>query len=561
MTRNVRTAEASFGVKISRLDRIVLLAVIGFFFLFALGASGLLNDNEGSYADIAREMLTTGAYVVPHLNGVPYLEKPPLLPWLIAALFEVFGPSALVARAVPVTAGILLMAATYAFTARLKDELTAWVTVLILTSSLMFVVVLRTVMPDGLLICLFSIAMYLFYLWHSGGRRLFLVLSYAALGLAVLAKGFVALALGGLTILGFGAFSARSWRYTDLLDPRALLGLVAVTAPWHVFLVLNNFDFAWFYIYHEHVLRFLGLRRPRDYYTGPIYYYLPRIVVGLFPWSTFLPLLFTKRRPTTPSTGDMDPFLWVWFWVALAFFSLSEAKANYYMLIGMPPLAILLAERLVDRAREQRWRPILGLMGLVLAAGVFSVWIGISNVWVHYPRGLWIAAFKLRDKLIWSAAAFTAIAIVAAILLAMRRLRGALLALALTGVPVMLFASLVMQRAEPYVSERTLVDYLRAQNPDATVLIFRDFERLSSLPFYLRHNVPIVESESDDLRFGAQYGAPGMFLSREQFSELCRHRRVVLLVHRLRMDEFRATLGELGLRADRKIGNITLFEN
>lgn len=556
-----RRTEVPEAVNISRLERIGLLGLTGFYFLFALGAYGLLNDNEGLYAEIAREMAAGASLVAPHLNGVPYLEKPPLLAWLVAAMYALFGASEWTARAIPAVSGIALVAATFAFTARVRDPFTAWVAALILATSLASVMVMRTLMPDGLLIGLYSLAMYLFYLWHTRRRRVFLALCYAALGLAVLAKGFVALALGGLTFIAFGVTGPKSWRYADLLDPRALLALAAVAAPWHILLAWHNFDFAWFYVYHEHVLRFLGLRRPQDYYTGPWYYYLPRIVVGLFPWAAFLPGLLPRRASLGAPRDPLARFLWVWFWVALVFFSVSRAKGNYYMLIGSPPLAILLAGRIATLLREGRWRLLLALMVAPLAAGVAVTAIVASDAWMRHPHGFWIAAFSLRERLLWSTAAFTAIAALASVLLALRRPRAALFALGIASAPLLLFVALMMQRAEPYASERALARYLRARHPGAPVLLYQDFERLSSLPYYLRRTVPIVDSHSKDLLFGAPYAPAGTFLSDAQFAALSRHERVVLLVHRMRLRNFESRMGPLRLHAIKTIGSVTVFEN
>lgn len=547
--------------RISSLERLALAALTGFYFLFALGANGLLNDNEGLYAEIAREFASGASLVVPHLNGVPYLEKPPLLTWLVAALYALFGSSEWISRAIPAASGIALVAGTFVFTARVRDELTALAAALILASSLGFVLVMRTLMPDALLICLFGLAMYLFYLWHAGRRRIHLVLCYALLGFAVLAKGFVALALGGLTLLAFGATGPRTWRYIDLLEPRALLAFLAVAVPWHIALAWKNFDFAWFYVYHEHVLRFLGLRRPQDYYTGPWYYYLPRIVVGLFPWSAFLPLFLRRRDSAAAGPGGLDRLLWAWFLVTLVFFSASRAKGNYYLLMAAAPLAILLAERLTALIRADGRRALAALSGALAAAGAAAVWAVASGAWTHRAHGLSIAALGLRGASLWGAGAFTAIVVLAGILALMRRYRGALFALALSGVPLLVFVTVMVQRADPFVSERALVAYLHTQHAGEPVLVYRDFERLSSLPFYLKRPVAVVDSDSEDLLFGRPYAPPGTFLSNAQFDALRRREHVVLLVHRLRLPEFETQLGSLKLHKVARIGSVTVFES
>src|SRR5262249_47558176 len=130
-------------------------------------------------------------------------------------------------------------------------------------------------------------------------------------------------------------------------------------------------EFAWFYLVNEHVLRYLGLREPHDYYTGPPWYYLPRIPLYLLPWSAFFALLPVRDRDAAGDDAGLERLLWIWFAAALAFFSLSEAKANYYMVVAAPALALLVADRVERLARAGRGRTVaLCALALALAAAV-----------------------------------------------------------------------------------------------------------------------------------------------------------------------------------------------
>lgn len=549
-------------MKLSLAERLALVGLALFYYLFGLGAYGLLNDNEGLYAETARELLRGGSAIVPHLNGVPYLEKPPLLTWLLAGAYGAFGRSAFVSRLIPAVAGLVLVAATFVFVRRIRDELTAWTAALVLATSLPMVMVLRSVMPDGLLICLFSAAMYLFYLWHASGRRRFLLFAYALLGGAVLAKGFLALALAGLTFLAFGALRPRRWRYRDLFHPAALLAFLAVAAPWHLVLAWMHPAFAWDYVFNEQVLRFLGARKPDDYYSGPLYYYLPRIVLALLPWSLFLPLLAVRRRGVTPRGDGFEWFLWTWFLVALVFFSVSRAKANYYMLIGSPPLAILLAQPLAALAEGRRRWLLVALTGSITVAAAIAAYVAAGGNWMHHPTPFWITAFRLHRAMVLALAGVAALGLVAALGFALGHGRAGLAVLGLSFAPLLAFFLVLAQRAEPYVSERDLATYLERRLPGREVFLYRDFERLSSLPFYLGHSVPVVDSASADLQYGSRHSSrSGLFLSDARFAALCRRERVVLLVEKARVPGFEARLGGLGLRVTAKIGDVSVLTN
>ena len=351
------------------------VAAIGaLYLLYGLDAYGVLNNNEALYAEMAREMLESGSFGVPTLNGVPYLEKPPLLAWLTAAVSAAFGSSEVALRSVPVAATAFLIAAMARFAALRVRSAVGWLAGLILASSFVQLVVQRTLIPDVLLALFFSLAMGAFYEWHRTGQRTALQVAYAALGFAVLAKGFVALALGGLVFVTFGAFAQRTWRIRDLAAAPALAVLVPMVVAWPVWLAIKNPKYAWFFVVNEHVLRFLGMREPHDYYSGPLYYYLPRILMSLFPWSAFIPLLIARFRQRGIAMPDIEKLAWIWFGACLLFFSASEAKGNYYMTVAMPPLAFLLALRIAELVERSERAIFTGVTLFVAGAVAVSAW-------------------------------------------------------------------------------------------------------------------------------------------------------------------------------------------
>jgi 4-amino-4-deoxy-L-arabinose transferase-like glycosyltransferase len=250
-------------------DRAALAAVAGFFLLYGLGAYGILNDNESLYALAASHMLAQGSFGVPMLNGVPYIEKPPLLSWLLAAVYAIAGQSEAASRSIPVMATwILIGAMTLSIGAYTRRRI-GWLTGLILASSIFQILIFRTLLPEALLVLFFSLAMLAFVRWHVCGSRAALVSSYACLGMAVLAKGFVALTLGFATFLVFAMAVQRRWHVRELAYPPALFALIVIAGAWPAYLAIVNPDYAWFFVVNEHVLRYLGLREPRDYYGGP----------------------------------------------------------------------------------------------------------------------------------------------------------------------------------------------------------------------------------------------------------------------------------------------------
>jgi 4-amino-4-deoxy-L-arabinose transferase-like glycosyltransferase len=461
---------------------------------------------------------------------------------------------------VAATAALIFAAARCAAT-RARPAV-GWLTGLVLASSFVQLIVQRTLLPDVLLALFFSLAMGAFYEWHRTGERRALLLSYGALGFAFLAKGFVALALGGLVFMVFGAAAQRAWRMRDLVAAPALAVLLLVVAPWPVWLAIQDPEYAWFFVVNEHVLRFLGLREPHDYYTGPAWYYLPRILMFLFPWSVFAPLLFVRIRQRAAAMSDLEKLAWIWFGVCLVFFSASEAKANYYMTVAMPPLAFLLALRIAELVETaERWT--FAGAALLVAAGVAaSAWVIEAQMGATPLRGLWIAVSRQMEYLEWALWSVAALCLLAAVLHVRGLARTALYTFALANLPLLALFVAVMASAEPFASEREMAGYIAGNHPQAQVFLYQDYEKLASLPFYLQREVPVVDSVSNDLAFGKKLSPESEnFLSAAEFAQVRDTAPVVLVVHRHRLRELLLSPAGAGLRLRHRIGNVSVFSN
>ena len=247
----------------------VTVAITVFAFWFGLGSYVLLDNNEGIYAQIAREMLESGNYVTPFYNGMPYLEKPPLLFWLTALSYQLFGVSEFAARVVPSLSATLLVILTIWSGWRLMNPLTGVLAGLILSSSVAVSVLGRTLIFDMLMTLLLSASLIWIYCWFDTQKRRFILMAASALGLAVLAKALLPLALVGITVLSYAALTRLpiSTLRRLLLDPYAIALFLVITVPWHALASLGREGFAHFYFINEHVYRFLGIREPSVFIT------------------------------------------------------------------------------------------------------------------------------------------------------------------------------------------------------------------------------------------------------------------------------------------------------
>lgn len=468
-----------------------------------LGHFGLLNGNEVLYAEIAREMLDTGDFVVPHLNGVPYLEKPPLLYWAIALAMQLFGSNEFAARLPSALSALGLFGVVIWFGHRLGRLALGLRAVYVLGTSLGFILMARMAMPDGMFAALLLAALLPIYVSASTGSASARRMAFVALAMAFLTKGPLALVLFLLILLAFWLLAPPEKRVTirsSVADPVAWLLFLLVIAPWFIAVSVRLPEFLTHYIYDEHILRFLSRREPHDYYEGTPVYYLPRIVLFFFPWLGMVILgAILKRRHVNSDTAGVARFLWICCLVPLAFFSASGAKANYYIIVCVPPLAILAAHYYEEGAilARRTW------LALAFSLTIFAV-IAVVAIRVWLVRsGAATRAIPATDGTGFLIVAIVlTLSIVAMLLIQLRQLRTAAYLLGLFCVPVLIGILHIAAHNEPYISTKQVAQIIRERFASYPVYLYGDFEALGGVPFYLGKTVPVIESSSSDLRFG-----------------------------------------------------------
>jgi 4-amino-4-deoxy-L-arabinose transferase-like glycosyltransferase len=316
-------------------------------FCRGLGGPGLMDPDEGRYAEIAREMLLLKDWLIPHLNLLPYLEKPPLVYWLTALSFSAQGQTEWAARlpsALSALGGVLL---SYGLGRALWGRAAGRLSAIILATSGGYVVMGRLLTLDMALAFFLNLGLALGYLALRRERPGLWPWAYLALALGVLTKGPVVLVLAG-AIWGLWAWRQKRPPLASWLQPGYLALLIAVTLPWFLLVAWRYPDFLRFYLLEQHLGRFLTAS---IHHHQPIYYYLPVLLGFLLPWSWLLPWATFRERPWT----DPDRFfLLIWAGVVLAFFSLSRGKLAPYILPALLPLSLLLGGSLSGLAGSGR---------------------------------------------------------------------------------------------------------------------------------------------------------------------------------------------------------------
>jgi 4-amino-4-deoxy-L-arabinose transferase-like glycosyltransferase len=350
---------------------LLLLVVLPAALLYPCLGFALFEPDESRYAEIPREMLQRGELVVPRLQGEPYLDKPPLLYWLVAAGYRLFGVSAASARLVPALAlhGCVLL--VYLLGRRSLGEHAAFRGALLLGLAPGFSSMGRLLLLDGLLTFWATLA--LFSAFEAlRGRRLrwgWWLLAAAACGLGVLTKGPIALVLL-LPPLGlYRWLTGQGVRPGRVAWGAFLLVLAGVALPWFVALSVRIPAFVSYFFWEQNVLRFLT---PAEHVRG-VWFYVPVLLMALLPGTLLVVPLVRFLLSGEPAVAARRPaelgfVLLAGGWCVL-FFTLSACKLPTYILPALPPLALALGYFLAHGPwSRSRWLPAGAGLAFVLLA-------------------------------------------------------------------------------------------------------------------------------------------------------------------------------------------------
>jgi 4-amino-4-deoxy-L-arabinose transferase-like glycosyltransferase len=363
-----------------RRDILLLAVLFGVLFGCLLGSAPLVNPDEGRYAEVPREMVASGDWVTPRLDGVPYFEKPPLMYWAVAACERLLGPSEWSVRLAPAVlalAGVLL---AYGAGRRLYGRDAGFWSAIVLGTSLLYIAFVHLLGLDMGVSVLMSAALFCFIAGvreqPGRARRLLFWGLYASAALATLTKGLIGFLIPGAVMFLWLLLIGQWRRLRPFYLPSGLVVFLAIAAPWHVLMAQRNPDWAHFYFIHEHLERFSDKGHGR---YQPFWFFIPIVILGVFPWTGFLWGSFrealaggwVRRRENAEAW-----FLVIWAGFILLFFSKSQSKLVPYILPVFPPLAVLvgrwLAATLTRPDAFERMKPGLRVFGFIcglLAAG------------------------------------------------------------------------------------------------------------------------------------------------------------------------------------------------
>lgn len=484
------------------IDTFFLLLVLGSLFFILLGTRPLFVPDEGRYAEIAREMVASGNYVTPYLDGIKYFEKPILFYWLAAAAIKTAGLNLWALRSINAFIGLFGCLFTYFTVRKLYDRKTGLLAALILGTSALYFVMVHMISLDLPVTVFLAASLYTFLLGCREPlglkRRLYLFATAAFAALAVLTKGLIGIVFPAM-IIGVWIAILGDWQLLKRIYlPSCLLIFLLIAAPWHVIVGQHNPEFFYFYFIEQHFLRYATV--DVGHYQ-PVWFFIPNLLIGFFPWMVFLPQTIAKTFPPSwkhRQEYKTEIFFLLWVVLIFAFFSFSKSKLIPYILPLFPPLAILTARYLQIAIDQNKYR--LGVkIGYILLV-IFAMLIAFGLcLFPHYAS---VPDPKTARIYLCLAALIVMIGSVIGCIYSYRNLAKAI---GITVATSWLFFLLILA-AIPSVDNRTIQPFAKVLKPilkpGDEVVAFNQYYQ--DLPFYLEQRVSILNWRNE-LSFGMQY--------------------------------------------------------
>lgn len=482
-------------------DLLILTSFLGLFFCFQLGRRALWSPDEGRYSEIPREMLVTGDYITPRLNGVKYFEKPPLFYWLQSLSIRFFGLSEHSLRlwtALFTLAGCLVV---YVAGRKFFDRRTGLIAAIVLASSPLYFSMGRIITLDMAVSILLTVALlsFLFAAQESPGRkqRFASWAFYFFSALATMTKGLIGVVIPAL-VIGSWLLVFNEWRLLRRLRlPSGLALFFVVVVPWHILVAGANPEFLSYYFIHEHFQRYLAKHHGLFYRA---WFFIPVLLLGFFPWTGFLLQAIQRARASSPQERKTAVFFILWAGWVFLFFSISSSKLIPYILPAFPPLALLVGRYFAAIGNEPESKGFrtgcwpVAIVALAIAGGVFMAPRYFSEGFAGAAK---LAPFQ------YALGSLLALGSLATLWASGRRSpRAAFCSLAL----VFLLALVVVDRSLPIFDQRRSVKHLAAilqsrLKPEDEVANYQIYYQ--DLPVYLQRRITLVDWKGE-LDFGSR---------------------------------------------------------
>jgi 4-amino-4-deoxy-L-arabinose transferase-like glycosyltransferase len=537
---------------------LIVLLVSGAIYLGCITSPpSLMDDVDAVQAQISQNMLTSGDWVTARLDGVPYLEKAPLIYWVIGGSYKIFGTRDWSARIPIALSAIALAWLTAAFGIWAFGRRAGFYAGLCMGTSVGLFLFTRILIPDVMLTLTTALAMWAFLraLDEEEPHPTLWALTFAAsLGTGLLLKSLIAV------VFPIAAGVIYLCLTRQLLSARALkrlhpfvgfLVVILIAAPWHILATLRNppyfaftlhsapgqyHGFLWFFFINEQLLRFLNLRYPRDYNTVPRLYFWLFHLIWLFPWSVYFPAVARLSFKPVDRAGRTRLLALCWAGFVLVFFTFSSTQ-EYYSMPSYPALALLLGSAMAMAGHSvRRGTRALSVIAACAAVAAIAILLYVRNIPApgdisvalsRHPKAYTLSLGHMEDLTLQSFAYLRGPLIVAAVAFLIGSLgtvraigERAILAAALMIVLFFHAARMALVVFDPYLSSRPLAKAL-LRAPEGNLIAEGHYYPFSSVFFYTSRDALLLNGRVQNLEYGAYApGAPPVFIDDSQFKNL-----------------------------------------
>jgi len=544
-------------------------------------------------------MLTSGDYVTARVDGISYLEKPPLVYWLMAGSFKIFGVHDWAAR-LPIAlfcVGLPLLTAAFGIWA--FGRRVGFYAGLVMATCVGLFLFTRVVIPDVILTFTIMLAMWALLRVTDEGERhpgWWAFMLAAGIGTGLLLKSLIAVVFpvgAGLIYLFLTKqlFLPKTWKRIRPFSGLAVILLIAV--PWHVLATLRNppywswsmhsgpgeyHGFLWFFFINEQLLRFLNLRYPRDYNTVPVVLFWLFHLAWLFPWSVYFPAIAKLSFRPIDRAGRTRLLALCWIGVVLGFFTFSTTQ-EYYSMPIYPAMALLLGCAINDEGKWiRRGTAVLTAIAAVAAAVCIGILIydrnvatpgDIFNALTSHPSAYTLSLGHMEDLTLQSFAYLRTPLLLAAIALVIGAAgtfrAGAKRGFLFATVMMLLFfqaARIAMVTFDPYFSSRPLANAI-LRSPEGKLIVDKHYYAYSSVFFYTNRTALLLNGRILNLSYGSYApGAPDVFIDDAQLKQLwSQPQRYYLVAGHVALPRLEGVLGRENMNVVAESGGKYVFTN
>jgi len=364
-----------------RKSYIIIIGIFLLLYILPLGIRPIIIPDESRYAEIPREMIASGDWIVPRLNGLRYFEKPVMGYWLNALSIKLFGENAFAVRFPSAAATGLSAFLVFLLIRRFSGGITAGTqaALIFLTSFIVFGIGTFNIL-DSMLAMFVTASMASFFFAHNADslkKNVFLLLFGVFCGLAFLTKGFLAFAIPLVAIVPFMIWEGR-FKALFIICWLPVIAAILVVIPWAVMVQFKAPDFWNFFVFNEHIKRFLssGAQHHESFW-----YYIYLFPAAALPWTCLFPAAILGLKKTGIKTS-ITRFVMCWFFFPFLFFSVSKGKILTYILPCFPPFAMLMSiglKKYFETGGKKLFSVAVWFLA-VLAVIIAVALIGVQNI-------------------------------------------------------------------------------------------------------------------------------------------------------------------------------------